>query len=249
VVRRAVSVLLSAGLCALAAGCGEDTGSGSSRAAGANAGAGRAAQLRQAKADAALIAARRSRPRAVEPQAGVLAGEPGAAAPVQAPDTSSDPSPSVSATGGAIAGDAALRKADRADTAAVNSGIALPPITAPEQVNQIIQAGNQIARTPYLWGGGHGRWLDHGYDCSGSVSYALAAGGLLSGPLTSGSLARWGRPGRGKWVTIYANAGHVFMVVAGVRFDTSGEDGRTPSRWQTDGRSFAGFAVRHPPGL
>ena len=89
-------------------------------------------------------------------------------------------------------------------------------------MRQIIEAGNSIARTPYLWGGGHGKWLDKGYDCSGSVSYALASAGLLNAPLDSGRLMGWGAPGKGKWVTIYTNPGHVFLVVAGVRFDTSG---------------------------
>jgi hypothetical protein len=139
--------------------------------------------------------------------------------------------------------DAAISNAD-----VLKNGIALPPIEAPQEVRDIVEAGNQIARTPYLWGGGHGKWLDHGYDCSGSVSFALANAGLLGGPQTSGALMGWGKPGKGKWITIYANAGHVFMVVAGVRFDTSGNR-KTGSRWQADMRSTAGFAARHPPGL
>ncbi len=130
----------------------------------------------------------------------------------------------------------------------LRNGIALPPIEAPDEVRRIIEAGNQIARTPYLWGGGHGKWLDTGYDCSGSISYALAAAGLLSGPLDSGRLMGWGKPGRGRWVTIYTNPGHVFMVVAGVRFDTSGTRA-TGSRWQSQMRSTGGFVARHPPGL
>ena len=113
----------------------------------------------------------------------------------------------------------------------LENGIALPPIESPEAVHQIIEAGNSIARTPYLWGGGHGKWLDKGYDCSGSVSYALASAGLLNGPLDSGRLMSWGKPGPGKWVTIYTNPTHVYMVVAGVRFDTSGTR-VTGSRWQ-----------------
>jgi hypothetical protein len=112
----------------------------------------------------------------------------------------------------------------------------------------MIEAGNAIARTPYIWGGGHGKWIDKGYDCSGSVSFVLAAAGYLQGPLDSGHLAQWGDSGPGRWVTIYANSGHVFMEVAGIRFDTSGQR-VTGSRWQNDGRSTAGFAVRHPPGL
>ena len=104
----------------------------------------------------------------------------------------------------------------------LKNGIALPPIEAPSAVREIIEAGNYIARTPYLWGGGHGKWLDKGYDCSGSISYALARAGLLNAPQDSGRLMSWGEPGKGKWVTIYSNPGHVYMVVAGVRFDTSG---------------------------
>ena len=115
-------------------------------------------------------------------------------------------------------------------------------------MREIIEAGNSIARTPYLWGGGHGKWLDKGYDCSGSVSYALASAGLLNAPLDSGRLMGWGKPGTGKWVTIYANAGHVYLVVAGVRFDTSGTRA-TGSRWQKTMRPGGGFVARHPPGL
>jgi hypothetical protein len=105
-----------------------------------------------------------------------------------------------------------------------------------------------IARHPYLWGGGHGKWQDKGYDCSGSVSYALAAAGLLGEPLDSGRLMGWGKPGKGRWITIYANAGHVFMEVAGVRFDTSAQR-VTGSRWINATRSTAGFVARHPQGL
>jgi cell wall-associated NlpC family hydrolase len=128
-------------------------------------------------------------------------------------------------------------------------GRAQTPIGAPDVIDRIISGGNAIAKFPYIWGGGHGSFVDSGYDCSGSVSYALAAAGLLDTPLVSGQFAKWGAPGPGKWVTIYANAGHVFMYVAGLRFDTSGRDGPFGSRWQTAPRSLAGFEVRHPPGL
>jgi hypothetical protein len=131
---------------------------------------------------------------------------------------------------------------------ALGNGVALPPLEAPEAVKQIIEAGNGIARTPYKWGGGHGKWQDTGYDCSGSVSFVLAAAGLLGGPLASGPLMSWGEPGHGKWVTIYANAGHVFLEVAGIRFDTSAQR-VTGSRWINEGRSTAGFVARHPAGL
>ncbi len=131
---------------------------------------------------------------------------------------------------------------------ALGNGVALPPLEAPDAVKQIIEAGNGIARTPYIWGGGHGKWLDKGYDCSGSVSFALASAGLLSSTMTSGQLMSWGEPGKGKWVTIYASDGHVFMEVAGIRFDT-GAQRVTGSRWASDGRSTAGFVARHPAGL
>ncbi len=132
---------------------------------------------------------------------------------------------------------------------ALGNGVALPPLEAPAEVLKIIEAGNAIARTPYKWGGGHGRFLDTGYDCSGSVSFALYAAGLIAGPSDSGGLMGWGKAGPGKWVTVYSSPGHVYMEVAGIRFDTSGAQ-RTGSRWQNDLRGRrAGFVARHPPGL
>ena len=142
------------------------------------------------------------------------------------------------------------RGADRALVTAdvLHNGIALPPFDAPAEVRAIIESGNAIARTPYKWGGGHGKWQDTGYDCSGSVSFALASAGLLAGPLDSGRLMSWGSPGKGRWITVWANAGHTFLEVAGVRFDTGGTR-LTGSRWQATGRSTAGFVARHPAGL
>lgn len=127
-------------------------------------------------------------------------------------------------------------------------GTAVAPDDAPEPVKRVIQAGNVIAKFPYKWGGGHGAWRDNGYDCSGSVSFALAGAGLLRSPRTSGAFMNYGDPGPGEWITIYANGGHIFMVVAGLRFDTSGR-GRAGTRWQENPRGAAGFAVRHVPGL
>jgi cell wall-associated NlpC family hydrolase len=127
-------------------------------------------------------------------------------------------------------------------------GSAMAPEGAPDVVKRVILAANEIARFPYKWGGGHGAWRDSGYDCSGSVSFALAGAGLLSSPLTSGGFLNYGAPGPGRWITIYTNPGHIFMTVAGLRFDTSGR-GRAGTRWQAEPRSTAGFAVRHVPGL
>jgi cell wall-associated NlpC family hydrolase len=118
----------------------------------------------------------------------------------------------------------------------------------PKAVRRVIYAANRIAHTPYRYGGGHGTFSDSAYDCSGSVSYALHGAGLVSTTYVSGQLASWGAKGKGRWITIYANAGHVFMVVGGLRFDTSGRTGRQ-TRWQPMDRSTQGFAVRHPAGL
>jgi peptidoglycan hydrolase-like protein with peptidoglycan-binding domain len=135
------------------------------------------------------------------------------------------------------------------DQATIDSnGLAMAPASAPQAVKDIIAAGNNIAHKPYRYGGGHGRWNDTGYDCSGSVSYALHGAGLLNTQLTSGEFETWGVAGAGQWVTIYANGGHVYMYVAGLRFDTSGlsSDG---TRWHTSTRSSSGYVVRHPDGL
>jgi cell wall-associated NlpC family hydrolase len=123
------------------------------------------------------------------------------------------------------------------------------PSGIPEAVQRVIAGGNAIADFPYIWGGGHASFIANGYDCSGSVSYALAAGGLLSAPLVSGDLASWGEPGPGRWITIYANAGHTFMDVDGMWFDTAGRSGPYASRWLVSTPPLAGYAVRHPAGL
>jgi peptidoglycan hydrolase-like protein with peptidoglycan-binding domain len=115
-------------------------------------------------------------------------------------------------------------------------------------VARVVRAANRIATKPYKYGGGHGRWNDTGYDCSGSVSYALHGGGLLSSALTSGGFMRWGAPGKGRRISIYASPSHVYMVVDGRRFDTTGRS-ETGTRWQASDRSSAGYVVRHPPGL
>jgi len=191
------------------------------------------------------------RARVVEPEAG-SSGAPAEAAPERDPGLD-DPGPKPTgpaSSGGRRAGGvlAGVNGSSTTKATALSNGVALPPLEAPEAVRQIIEAGNSIARTPYKWGGGHGKWQDTGYDCSGSVSFALAAAGLLSGPLASGPLMSWGEAGEGKWVTIYSNPGHVYLVVAGIRFDTSGAR-TTGSRWQNELRTNEGFVARHPPGL
>ena len=124
-------------------------------------------------------------------------------------------------------------------------GTAVAPSDAPDAIKAVIAAGNRIATKPYSYGGGHGQWEDSGYDCSGSVSYALHGGGLINTQLDSGSFMSWGASGRGNWITVYTNPGHAYMVVAGLRFDTSGA---SPSRWQSDLRSTSGYVARHPSG-
>ena len=120
------------------------------------------------------------------------------------------------------------------------------PASAPQAVQDVISAGNAIATTPYIWGGGHGSFESEGYDCSGAVSYALHGGGLLESPLDSTGLSTWGEAGPGQWISVYANAGHAWMVVAGIAFDTSGGAG---PRWHNPwASSTEGFVVRHPTG-
>jgi cell wall-associated NlpC family hydrolase len=134
-------------------------------------------------------------------------------------------------------------------TAILLSGIALAPPDAPEAVQKVINAANTIVGRPYIWGGGHASFYSYGYDCSGSVSFALFGGGLTPEPLTSGALEGWGAPGPGKWITVYANAGHTFMEIAGLRWDTVGDARGTGPRWHLAPADTSGFVVRHPPGL
>jgi peptidoglycan hydrolase-like protein with peptidoglycan-binding domain len=127
-------------------------------------------------------------------------------------------------------------------------GLALAPASAPEPVKAAIDAGNRIAKTPYKYGGGHARAEDTGYDCSGSVSYVLRAAGLLDESLDSSGFMTFGEPGRGTWITIRANSGHAYAVIAGLRFDTSARkaDG---TRWSDEMRSARGYTGRHPTGF
>lgn len=134
-------------------------------------------------------------------------------------------------------------------------GYATVPPGAPAEVADIINAANKVAHAPYRYGGGHGggvggneTWVDTAYDCSGSMSFALASAGLIDSPLNSTGFMSWGKPGPGKWVTLVANEGHAFMIVAGLRFDTV-ERARTGTRWGPVASVGSGYALRHPPGL
>jgi hypothetical protein len=129
-------------------------------------------------------------------------------------------------------------------------GTATAPASAPEAVKQIIEAGNRIIDKPYKYGGGHGKWEDTGYDCSGSMSYALHGAGLLDKALTSGEFSSFGEAGEGEWGTTYGSGGHSYMVVAGLRWDTGYNDSASDGPdWSTKMRPAGGYTVRHPEGL
>ncbi|MBS1886720.1 MAG: hypothetical protein JSU06_05980 [Actinobacteria bacterium] len=127
-------------------------------------------------------------------------------------------------------------------------GVAAPPESAPPAVKAAIAAANRIHTLPYVWGGGHARWWSPGYDCSGAVSYALHGAGFITTPMDSGEMMNWGVPGKGRWITIYANAGHAFAVIDGLRWDTVGDASGTGPRWHPEMVSTAGFVARHPAG-
>jgi peptidoglycan hydrolase CwlO-like protein len=180
-----------------------------------------ALKARQARAArAAAAAARAMQRRAADPATGTTGAPSGATG-------SGTPNPDIATDAG---------------------GFAQAPAGAPEAVRLVIAAGNAISGLPYSYGGGHASFQASAYDCSGSISYALAAAGLVSSPLDSTSFESWGEPGPGKYITVYANAGHAYMYVGGWRFDTSAlSSGGT--RWTQSARSNAGFVARHPPGL
>jgi len=125
---------------------------------------------------------------------------------------------------------------------------AIPPGSAPDPVKNAIYAANRITKKPYRYGGGHRRFRDTAYDCSGAVSYALRGAGLLDSPLFSSLFMKWGEAGRGQWITVYTNPGHAYVVIAGLRFDTSGPGERGPC-WRQGVRSSRGFVARHPEGF
>jgi hypothetical protein len=134
--------------------------------------------------------------------------------------------------------------------AAMNSDrrTAVAPVGAPAEVVSAIEAANRITGKPYKWGGGHGHWRDSGYDCSGTVSYVLHAAGLLTRSRDSSGLMSFGERGKGEWITVYAHGVHAYMVIAGLRFDTSGR-GEDGPRWRLEPRSARGYVTRHPAGL
>jgi hypothetical protein len=137
------------------------------------------------------------------------------------------------------------------DRAILRNGIAYAPSNAPDSVKHAIWAVNSICRRPYVWGGGHGSFHDYGYDCSGTISFALHYAGMLNQPIPSSDFLRYGEVGRGRWFTIYSRHGHVWAMIAGLRLDTTdlryGSD--VGPRWHLDGRSTRGFEARHPAKL
>jgi cell wall-associated NlpC family hydrolase len=203
--------------------------------------------------DAPAATTVQAHPQAVEPVAGIQpssggGGGGGSASVSVGPPSSSLPQPASTAT---------IRSELAASGISANPNqatltpdlLAIAPIGAPAAVQSVINAGNEIAHLPYIWGGGHMTYEDTGYDCSGSISFVLAAAGLLNGTETSGQLMSWGKPGPGKWITVYATQGHTFMYVAGLRFDTvalAHAGSRWSNRAATEG---GGFVARHPVGL
>lgn len=135
--------------------------------------------------------------------------------------------------------------------AVLRNGVAYAPSRAPQNVKSAIWAANTLRRKPYVWGGGHGSFYDRGYDCSGTVSFALHNAGLLAAPLPSSDLMRYGERGRGRWITIYSRPGHTFAVIAGLRLDTTdlGRGGDVGPRWYADGRDTGNYLARHPVGM
>jgi hypothetical protein len=139
-------------------------------------------------------------------------------------------------------------------TGEIINGLAYAPAGAPLQVQELIWAGDRIRFKPYVYAGGHAKWNDVGYDCSGSVSYVLHAAGLLKTSMDSSQFATWGRRGAGQWITVYTNPGHAFIEVAGIRLDTSAEQDPNPApgsgpRWRPVMTDTAGYLARHPSGL
>ena len=191
------------------------------------------------------------------------AGPPSIPAPGAAPASSSTakttklPPASAGSNGTTVApnpgsrsGTKLARLSERmaAGGAALLGGVALPPASAPAPIQAAIRAANSLVGQPYVWGGGHSSWYSHGYDCSGSVSFALGAAGFLRAPLDSTRLASWGKPGPGRWLTVFANSSHAFAVIDGLRWDTVGDAHGSGPRWHNSLDIPSGFVARHPPG-
>ena len=152
---------------------------------------------------------------------------------------------SASASGGLTVGSTKCKPIRKAR---LINGKAYAPASAPARVKKVIAWANRIRNKPYRYGGGHGSFFDSGYDCSGSVSFALRGGRFVSSPMASGGYMNWKKPGKGRWITVYSNPGHAYMVVAGLRFDTSMTPGNGPG-WSTSLRSTPGsFSARNPGG-
>ncbi|HEX4733623.1 MAG TPA: hypothetical protein VH247_04360 [Thermoleophilaceae bacterium] len=246
-------------LMVFAVGCGSQSGGGGSRASATHEGS----RSDEVDLDPAAIAKARAKARAQNGDAGGGHAQVVVAVPPGMASENESLRPSKHSQINRAKEDAQIRKdlaefrkflatippaqGDRAEV--TPEGQAAVPFVAPQSVATVVQAANQIAKTPYRWGGGHGAWRDKGYDCSGSVSFALAAAGLLDGPLTSGGFLDWGQPGRGRWITVWTNPTHVWMEIAGIRYDTGGLRSGTRTRWQPTMRPTAGFTPRHPPGL
>jgi len=156
------------------------------------------------------------------------------------------PAPAVAPTAGAIPGPQPTVPGELATL--LPDGTAAAPAAAPPQVQKAVWAANKIQKHPYRYGGGHAAFVSRGYDCSGTISFALNGGGMLRRPLDSSSFMRYGAAGPGRWITIYTNPGHAYIVIAGLRLDTSsaGAGGGKGPRWRATGRPTAGYTVRHP---
>ena len=168
--------------------------------------------------------------------------------------TTTTTAPSPSAVGGRAYGqpDPMATPTTGGPKAKIVAGLAYAPANAPDEVKQAIWAANEIVGSPYVYGGGHRSFRSKGYDCSGTVSYALHGGGLLDTPLDSGSFMTWGDPGEGAWITVYANAGHAYVVIAGLRLDTSAAgdpSGLSGPRWRPNLRETGRFTATHPDGF
>jgi cell wall-associated NlpC family hydrolase len=252
-----MSVLLTL-VALMSVGCAQRGASTSAAGARPSAAQNRAASAKRNGSAQSAAALPRGHPQVIEPVAGA-ANPPGAASSLP---SQVSVGPIDSGSGGALAqpvSDTQVRQelAQSGMSASPNqatltpAGLAVAPIDAPTAVQEVIAAGNQIARLPYRYGGGHVTYEDTAYDCSGSISFVFEAAHLLGNSVVSGQLENWGKPGPGKWITVFANAGHTFMYVAGLRFDTVAL-AQTGSRWSDRSANepdLRTFAIRHPPGL